>query len=233
MVDTRRQRSVSAENPTNYAKVIAMNIPVLAGCTAAGTAAGILGRRIVNRAVHGASRPPWPELACALLSALVGWRAAADLLPSWWLPVPLVLGWFAVPLVAADLARRRLPDVLTLPAYPILGLTIAFAAAAGPGPGLALSALAGTLVFGAAHALVRVLAPAAMGGGDVKLAGSLGAVLGALGWPALAIAATAAAGVTATFALVTRARAAPHGPGLLAATWLVAAFPGGHLPVVN
>ncbi len=210
-----------------------MNIPVLAGCALAGAAAGAIGRRIANRAVHGTSRPPWPELAGAALSGLLGWRAGTGQLPSWWLPVPLVLGWFAVPLVAADLARRRLPDALTLPAYPVLGLTIAVAAAAGPGPGLALSALAGTIVFGGVHALVRAIAPAAMGGGDVKLAGSLGAVLGALGWPALAVAAVLAAVVTAVLALGTRATTAPHGPGLLAATWLLAAFPGGHLPIAN
>src|ERR1700743_3650432 len=41
-----------------------MNIPVLAGCTLAGCAAGALGRRIANRAVHATSGPPWPELAC-------------------------------------------------------------------------------------------------------------------------------------------------------------------------
>lgn len=144
--------------------------------------------------------------------------------------MPLVLGWFAVPLVAADLARRRLPDRLTLPAYPILGLTVALAAAIGPGPHLALRATAGAIAFGGVHLAVRLLAPRALGGGDVKLAGSLGAILGAVQWAALAVAATLAAVITAGIALATRSRAAPHGPGLLAATWLVAAFPGGHLP---
>lgn len=144
--------------------------------------------------------------------------------------MPLVLGWFAVPLVAADLARRRLPDRLTLPAYPILGLTVALAATTGPGAGMAVRAVVGALLFGGVHLAVRLCAPRALGGGDVKLAGSLGAVLGAVGWAALAVAATLAALITAGIALAARSRTAPHGPGLLAATWLVAAFPGGHLP---
>jgi leader peptidase (prepilin peptidase)/N-methyltransferase len=150
-------------------------------------------------------------------------------MPSWWLPVPLLLTWFAVPLVAADLARRRLPDALTLPAYPALGVAVGLAAATGPDPGIGPRAVAGAVLFGGVHALVRWRAPHAMGGGDVKLAGSLGAVLGAVGWAALAVAATFAAIGTAALAMTTRSGSAPHGPGLLAATWLVAAFPGGHL----
>jgi leader peptidase (prepilin peptidase)/N-methyltransferase len=150
-------------------------------------------------------------------------------LPWWWLPVPLLLAWLAVPLAAADLARHRLPDALTLPAYPVLGLAVALAAACGPDPGLGLRAVLGVLLFGGAHAVVRVLAPAALGAGDVKLAGSLGAVLGALGWAALVVAAVLAAVITLLLALGRRRAVAPHGPGLLLATWLVAAFPGGHL----
>lgn len=204
-----------------------MNLFVASGFGLLGTAMGAIGRLVVGRCSRGvAVQPPWCELACACLSAILGWRASAGLLPSWWLPVPLVLGWFAVPLTAADLARRRLPDVLTLPAYPILGLVVALAAVAGPDPGLGMRALAGIVIFGGAHALVRALAPTAMGGGDVKLAGSLGAVLGAVGWPAMAVAATLAAGGTALLAVARRTNHAPHGPGLLAATWLVAAFPG-------
>ena len=151
------------------------------------------------------------------------------MLPWWWLPVPLLLAWLAVPLAAADLARRRLPDALTLPAYPVLGLAVALAAAGGPDPGLGPRAVLGVLLFGGAHAVVRVLVPATLGAGDVKLAGSLGAVLGALGWVALVVAAVLAAVITLLLAVSRRRAVAPHGPGLLLATWLVAAFPGGHL----
>jgi leader peptidase (prepilin peptidase)/N-methyltransferase len=80
------------------------------------------------------------------------------------------------------------------------------------------------VVFGGAHLAVHVLAPRALGAGDVKLAGSLGAVLGAVGWSALVVGAVLAALGTAVVALARRTRAAPHGPGLLLATWLLAAW---------
>jgi leader peptidase (prepilin peptidase)/N-methyltransferase len=169
-------------------------------------------------------RAPWPELATAAASVVPAWRAATEHLPTWWLPVPLILTWFAVPLVAADLARRRLPDVLTISAYPAFATAITFAALTGPGAALLGKAALGIAVFGGAHLLVRAVSPSAMGGGDVKLAGSLGGVLGALGWAALALTVTLAATVTAALAIGARSRHAPHGPGLLAATWLVATF---------
>jgi leader peptidase (prepilin peptidase)/N-methyltransferase len=205
-----------------------MEISVVVTFGLVGVFVGGLGRWLADRLSGGARcGSPWCELATGGLSAVLAWRAVSGGLPWWWLPVPLVVGWLAVPLAAVDLASRRLPNALTLPAYPLVGLAVAVAATAGPGPALALRALVGVVVFGGAHAVVRLLAPGALGGGDVKLAGSLGAVLGAVGWPALAVAVALAAVVTVTIAVARRARSAPHGPGLLAATWLVAAFPGG------
>jgi leader peptidase (prepilin peptidase)/N-methyltransferase len=204
---------------------------IVVDCGVVGFLMGWVGRLVLLRStVRLRCRPPWCELASAFLSALLGWRAAVGLLPWWWLPVPLLLGWFAVPLAAADLARRRLPDVLTLSACPALGLAVALAAVVGPDGGLWVRALGGVVVFGGVHLLVRALAPTAIGGGDVKLAGSLGVVLGALGWAALALAAVGAACCTLVLAVASRSRTAAHGPGLLAAAWLLAAFPATAFP---
>lgn len=180
-----------------------------------GAALGLVGRLVLVRLGIGC-RAPACEISGAGLAAVVGWRVV-DGLPWAWAPVPLVLGALAVPLAAADLICRRLPDALTLAGYPLLGLAVVLA-----DPHATLRALAGLVVFGGAHLVVRAVAPAALGGGDVKLAGGLGIVLGALGWVDLALAATLAAVGTLVVAMVQRSRAAPHGPGLLAATWVLA-----------
>ncbi|HWC82474.1 MAG TPA: A24 family peptidase [Pseudonocardiaceae bacterium] len=178
-----------------------------------GALAGFLGRRWIGRLRRGAVfGPPWLELVSAGAAALLGWRLVRGLLPGWWLPVPLVLGWLGVPLAAVDLARRRLPDALTLAAYPLLGTALAIAALGPPGGPLALRATVGLLVFGGAHALVHRLAPGGLGAGDVKLSGSLGAVLGALGWPALLLAPLGASAGTLALALATAAWASARGP---------------------
>jgi leader peptidase (prepilin peptidase)/N-methyltransferase len=178
----------------------------------AGAGAGWLGRMVLGR-VGIVARPPWCEVSSAVLSAVV----AAEHLPARWLAVPLLLTWLGVPLTAADLLCRRLPNVLTVPAYPLLALAITLS-----DPSVLLRAVIGAALFGGAHLVIRLIAPASIGAGDVKLAGSLGIVLGALGWADLALAATLGAFGTLVLAIVTRSRHAAHGPGLLAATWLVA-----------
>jgi Flp pilus assembly protein protease CpaA len=144
-----------------------------------------------------------------MASAIVGWRLTVGALPVWWFPVPLLLAWLGVPLAAVDLVARRLPNVLTYAAYPILGAALTVAAAYGPDHSLAVRALVGGALFGAAHLTVRRIAPSALGGGDAKLAGSLGAVLGALGWQALILATALAATITLLLALTPLARRPP------------------------
>lgn len=177
---------------------------------------------------------PWCELAVALLWAVAAARWISGAAPAWWLPVPLLLGWLGVLLTVTDLAHRRLPDLLTLPAYPVAVLVLGLAALLGPDPWLWLRAAVGGLVFWGLHALVRWRWRDALGRGDVKLAGTLGAVLGAVGPAALVIGAVVAAVVTALLGLLLARvdrqrdppRGIPYGPGLLLATWLVAVFPG-------
>ena len=180
-------------------------IPLAAALTAPVAAA------LLRRA---AAPIPVPRAAAlsAVGMAVVAWRS-----PSWWLPVPCVLTAFAVPLALADLRHLRLPDVLTLPAYPVLAAALALSS-----PAALPRAAAGAAVFGGLHVLIHWLAPDALGLGDVKLSPPLGAVLAAVGWPALLLAAVAAAVFTALLALTRPGRAVPHGPSLLLATWLLA-----------
>ncbi|MPZ82258.1 MAG: prepilin peptidase [Actinophytocola sp.] len=195
----------------------------------AGAGSGLAGRWLLARLRRGAIVHSGSVAgAVALLWAVLGWRVSSGQLPPWWLPIPLVLTWFAVLLTATDLRHRRLPDALTLPAYPALAATTALAAALGGGWSLPIGAAVGAVVFGTVHALVRLASPASLGAGDVKLSGSLGAVLGAIGWPAIVLAAGLAALLTLTLGLLTRHRGSgiPHGPGLLAATCVLAVFPG-------
>ncbi|OLT43619.1 hypothetical protein BJF85_21820 [Saccharomonospora sp. CUA-673] len=161
---------------------VSLVAPVVAGLLGALTAWALC--RVLTRGPRPAAVP---VAACAagtaVLWALVAWRAAAGGLPWWWLPVPLVVGALAVPLTATDLRYRRLPDVLTLPAVPLVLLAVSVAALAAPdaGGGLVVGAVLGVVGFAGGHLLVRMLLPGSLGAGDVKLAAGLGAALGALG----------------------------------------------------
>ncbi|MBK1788135.1 prepilin peptidase [Prauserella sp. ASG 168] len=205
----------------------------------AGLVIGWAASRVLSRARRPAAVPArWCAVGTASLWAVVAWRWSVSGMPGWWLPVPLVVTALAIPLALADLVHRRLPDVLTAPAYPLVGGALGVAAMAGPGGALAVRAVLAAVVFAGVHALVHAVAPAALGAGDVKLSGSVGGVLGATGWQALVIAACTAAVVTVVLAgaaALLRVRrwrgGVPHGPGLLAATCLVALFPGSGLEV--
>jgi leader peptidase (prepilin peptidase)/N-methyltransferase len=186
----------------------------------AGLCAGT-GARLLLRRLRRGTRvpPPWCELGVAS-----AWGASgAAAVPVRWLPVLLALGWLAVAAGTVDVLAGRLPDALTLPALPTALLLLV------PVGGDAVArGVAGAVVAVAAHAAVHFVAPAAMGGGDVKLAAPLGAVLAAVSWEALALAGVLAAlssGVLAVAVLVRRGRggAVPHGPSMLLACLLVAA----------
>jgi leader peptidase (prepilin peptidase) / N-methyltransferase len=171
-----------------------------------------------------------PTLACglmvAVLWAVVGARVSG--LPVWWWPVPLVLAWAGVLLGAADVVVRRLPDALTLPAYPVAAVLLVVAAAGAGHADLLVRALGGALLWAGGYAAVRLIAPGALGGGDVKLAGSLGALTAASSWPGLLLAVLAANALTAVvagFARVCGYADVPHGPAMLGAAWLVVLHP--------
>ncbi|MER5767696.1 prepilin peptidase [Streptomyces sp. NPDC001985] len=124
-----------------------------------------------------AAVPVVTALVCAALAAATGPRPE---LAVWLLLVP-----FAVLLALVDRRVHRLPDRLTLPlaaaAALLLGPVSLLPGAAGSWP----AALLGGLTLGAAYLLLFLIHPGGLGFGDVKLALSLGVVLGWHGWPAL------------------------------------------------
>ncbi|MGH3936667.1 MAG: prepilin peptidase [Pseudonocardiaceae bacterium] len=192
-----------------------------------GAAAGAGGAVLLRRVPRGVRVP---VLACGVLVAAL-WVVASQRLgglPVWWWPVPLLLAWAGVLLGAADVAVRRLPDALTLPAYPVVAVLLGVATAGTGHADLLVRALGGAVLWAGGYAAVRLIAPGALGGGDVKLAGSLGALTAASSWPGLLLAVLAANALTAAVAGFARMRGyadVPHGPAMLVAAWLVVLHP--------
>jgi leader peptidase (prepilin peptidase) / N-methyltransferase len=126
----------------------------------------------------------------------------------------VVLLWMGA-LSCYDIRQRRLPNVLTLPGAAAILLG---AAAAGRGQ----PALAGAAALAGAYLLVHLLAPAAMGAGDVKLAIGVGALTGCFGVQAWFLAALGAPLLTALVGLLAFGGAGavtvPHGPSMCLAT---------------
>lgn len=145
---------------------------------------GQLGRwlpRRCPRCGHALGTPLVLELATAAVLALLAGRFGGHLLT-------LALGFLGVlgvALAAIDISVQRLPDRLTLPAYPVLIALLAVAALAGHDLGALWRALLGGLVLAAGYLLLGLARPGQLGGGDIKLAGLAGLVLGWLGWRAV------------------------------------------------
>ena len=125
-----------------------------------------------------------------------------------------VLAWLAV-LSVYDIRERRLPNWLTMPGAAVI---LAVAAAAGRG----LPSLLGAIGLAGLYLAVHLVAPPAMGAGDVKLAAGLGGLTGSFGFDVWALAAIAAPLLTAGWALAMLIRRSestvPHGPSMCLAT---------------
>ncbi|WP_326610578.1 prepilin peptidase [Streptomyces scopuliridis] len=162
--------------------------------TAAGSASAAAGASSAR--VRYAPSPLVP-----LLTALVGAVLAAATGPRPELAVWLLLTPFAVLLALVDRAVHRLPDRLTLPlaaaAVVLLGLAALLPGGGGggndgTGPGGSWpTALLGGLALGACYFALFLINPNGLGFGDVKLALSLGVVLGWYGWLVLFVGAFA------------------------------------------
>ncbi len=149
------------------------------------------------------------------------------------LPAFCYLAAAGVPLGFIDARYQRLPDLLTLPSYPIglaaLGIGAIFTAGGGGHFTRGLIAMAAVLLFFVLQALIY---PAGMGLGDVKLSGLIGLYLGWFG------AGTVLAGLLAGYLLAavtgialivtrraTRKSHLPFGPFMLAGALAVILTP--------
>ena len=107
----------------------------------------------------------------------------------------------SLPLALIDLRERRLPDRLVLPAYPSLGLLLFLAAIEEDAWPKLLGAFACSVWLFASYLLLRLINPAGLGGGDVKLAAPIGLLIGWFGWQSLWVATAATFIAAACFAV--------------------------------
>ena len=151
------------------------------------------------RECGGVFGPPWVfEVVTAVVLALLCARFAGS-------AVVLAFGFLGalgVALSGIDIAVHRLPDKLTLPAYPVLIALLGIAAIAGHSGAALLRALLGGATLACLYLLLALLRPGQLGGGDVKLAGLIGLALGWLGWPVLILGAALAFAASAIVSLV-------------------------------
>jgi leader peptidase (prepilin peptidase)/N-methyltransferase len=164
-------------------------------------------------------RYPLVELACGLLFAGFAIRFGAHVV----LLAFLYFGAVGLALAMIDFDHKRLPDVLTLPSYPVALALLGLAAVLDHrGHTPFVRALLGGLALYAFYELIGFIQPRGMGGGDIKLSGVIGLYLGWLGWGELVVGAFAAflIGGLVSIALVIFAGAGrktkvPFGPFML------------------
>ncbi len=146
-----------------------------------------------------------------------------------------------IPAAIVDLRIRRLPDLWVGAAAVGFMVTAALSssidqAAAAPPIG---STLAGIAVLAGPILVLHLVAPAAMGFGDVKAAAVLGAATGYVDWRLTLVASTLAAGTAGAVGIAARLRTVPFGPFLVASAvivlltdhvWLLGLVPDGSAP---
>jgi leader peptidase (prepilin peptidase)/N-methyltransferase len=180
----------------------------------AATAALLAGPGLGRCVALATDRHPDPRLikiASLTAALLIAWRADG-LLHGFALgtvaAVGIAAGWI-------DVYQRRLPDVLILPAYPLVG---ALLIATGD-PDTLLRAAACAAIAMALYGIG--CATGQVGFGDVKLVGLLGLVTGWAAWETAALALAAAivvGGVQAAAVVAMGRKDFPFGPAMLTGT---------------
>jgi prepilin signal peptidase PulO-like enzyme (type II secretory pathway) len=207
-----------------------------AGMAAAGLGAGSGVMLLSRRVVPGEDAWLPAGLVSAATFAALWLRFGASPL----VPALCCLAAAGVPLAFIDGRHKRLPDLLTLPAYPaallLLGVAAPFTASGGRRLVYGLIGMAAVWMF---FVLQRFVYPAGIGWGDVKLSGVIGLYLGWFGAAAVLagiIAGYLLAAVTGVGLIVarraTRKSQIPFGPFMIAGALavLLTAGLGSHVP---
>ncbi len=144
--------------------------------------------RVPRKVPLGGPAPDLPETSTksrvlvAVLCGAIAAGLAARWDDTWVLPAYLVVGVTLVVLSVIDLQHYLLPNRIV---YPLSGATVALLAFAGladgDGDALVRALLAGVVAF-VAFFVLHLVVPSGLGFGDVKLAFTLGAAMGWLGW---------------------------------------------------
>jgi leader peptidase (prepilin peptidase) / N-methyltransferase len=175
-------------------------------------------------------RYPLVELVTGLLFVAIAWQLdrlhLLAALPTFW-----YFAAVSIALAVIDLDVHRLPNVIVLPSYLVVGLGLTLGAVVLDQPALLLRAMICGLALFGGYFVLAFSYPAGMGFGDVKLAGLIGAVLGFLSYQALLVGAFAAFLLGGCFAMVLLVRrraggktAIPFGPFMIAGALLALFF---------
>ena len=178
-----------------------------------------------DEADHPPGRPWWPGPLTAVLSALAAW-AIGDLGAWAALPAYLLFAWLTVGLIWIDLDVHRLPVGLVVPTAAWLVGLLAVATVATGEPRW-MGALVGAVTMGLVYLLLAVLPGGGVGGGDVRLAPVIGALLGWLSLAHLVVGLMAGflIGGVAAIALLLLGRAGlktsiAYGPAMCLGAWV-------------
>lgn len=181
-----------------------------------------------DEAEHAPGRPWWPGLATGALAALAA-VAVGDLAQWAALPAFLLFAWLTVGLVWIDLDVHRLPVGLVVPSGGALLVLLAVASLASGGSRW-LGAVVGAAVMGAVYLLLGLLPGGGVGGGDIRLAPVIGALLGWLSLGHLVVGMAAGflvGGVTAVVLLLGRRvglkSSIAYGPAMCLGAWVAVA----------
>jgi leader peptidase (prepilin peptidase) / N-methyltransferase len=200
----------------------------------AGLAAGPAQRALIVRLAVPACEPERrrrtgpPPLTVEITTAILLGALAARVHPGLVLAAACWLALCAVPLAFIDAAVKRLPDLLTAPAYAGTALLLLMAAATSGHWDNLVRAMLGGVALAGFYLVLALITPSGMGMGDVKAAASVGTLLAWPGWRLLLAGGFAGFLLAAIYgiALLITRRASrkqhiPFGPFILAGAFLV------------